>query len=114
LRFSLYALTLAWLLQLNSGCTTLQPLELAPTTAPVPAQATLWKELTTIRRDDWFHLLNTGDDALEWRLRAIDSATHSLDLQTFLWKGDTTGLILLRHILIRLSRENLIPVTNGL
>jgi putative cardiolipin synthase len=54
--------------------------------------------LETVRSDDWLHILNTGDEAMEWRLRLIDSASQQLDLQTFLWKDDATGLQVLRHI----------------
>ncbi|MEH6569155.1 MAG: phospholipase D family protein [Halioglobus sp.] len=44
-----------------------------------------------MRSDDWFIPLNIGRTALEWRLRAIDSATESIDLQTFLWSNDAVG-----------------------
>jgi hypothetical protein len=36
------------------------------------------------RPDDWFYPLNTGEQALHWRLRSIDSASSSIGLQTFI------------------------------
>ena len=42
--------------------------------------------------------LNTENKAMEWRLRAIDSATSSIDLQTFLWDDDPLGLAVVRHL----------------
>jgi putative cardiolipin synthase len=56
-------------------------------------------QLARERTGNWFKLLNTGEEAIEWRLRLIDSATGSLDLQTFLWLEDKTGLTVLRHVL---------------
>lgn len=46
----------------------------------------------------WFYLLNDGSSALEWRIRAIDSATVSIDLQTILWDLDKTGQLILNHL----------------
>lgn len=83
---------------LVTGCGTLQPVELPNEYSMSPAQTELWREVGKIRADDWFHLLNTGDEAMQWRLRLIDSASQSLDLQTFLWKDDRTGLKILRRI----------------
>lgn len=89
-------MTLALLL---TGCTTLKPVDLPDETASAPADAPLWTELNAARPGDWFLLLNEGNTALDWRLRAIASATESLDLQTFLWKEDQTGLRFFRQIL---------------
>jgi len=86
-------------LLLISGCTTLKPLDLPDETASEPAQSPLWTALETERPEDWFELLNHGSVALEWRLRLIDSATESIDLQTFLWMEDKTGLRIFRKIL---------------
>lgn len=82
-----------------SGCATIQPVDLPDEKALEPAETEFWTALATVRAGNWFKLLNTGDEAIEWRLRVIDSASRSLDLQTFLWKEDTTGLKILRHIL---------------
>lgn len=81
------------------GCATLQPVDLPDEHGFKPADSELWRALGAERSDNWFKLLNSGDEAFEWRLRLIDSATRSLDLQTFLWKEDATGLRVLRHIL---------------
>ena len=40
-----------------------------------------------------FKLLDRSDDALRWRLTLIDSATQSIDLQYYLYHGDSTGLL---------------------
>jgi putative cardiolipin synthase len=86
------------------GCSTLQPVSRRPDAAPAPAVAPLWSELAGVRGEDWFHLLNDGNDALAWRLRVIDSATRSLDLQTFLWMPDASGLSVLCHLLASADR----------
>jgi putative cardiolipin synthase len=82
-----------------AGCARLQPVDIPDEKALEPAETEFWTELVTERSGNWFMLLNTGEEAIEWRLRVIDSATHSLDLQTFLWKEDAIGLKILRHIL---------------
>lgn len=69
-----------------------------------PAAAPLWEKLAAQRSDDWFHLLNTGGAGLEWRLRAIDSATASIDLQSFLWSRDPVGDTILRRLLAAADR----------
>jgi putative cardiolipin synthase len=89
---------LAWFALLVAGCSTLQPLDLPDEYSAPPADSQLWSRLDAVRSDDWLHLLNTGREAIDWRLRLIDSATRSLDLQTFLWKDDATGRTVLRHI----------------
>ena len=83
---------------LASGCASLQPLDLPDEFHATPAESELWTQLAAVRSDNWLHLLNTGGIAIDWRLRLIDSASRSLDLQTFLWKDDVTGLTILRHI----------------
>lgn len=86
------------LVTLSPGCSSLGPVELPDETAMAPADTALWAALGAERSEDWFVVLNTGNEALEWRLRLIDSAVQSLDLQTFLWMEDTTGLTILRHL----------------
>ncbi|NDV61356.1 phospholipase D family protein [Puniceicoccales bacterium CK1056] len=81
-----------------AGCATLKPVELPESYATPPSSAALWTSIEQIRADDWIHLLNEGDEAIEWRLRAIDSAMESIDLQTFLWDDDSVGLSVLRHL----------------
>ena len=92
-------LVLASMAVICFGCATLKPVDLPDEKALEPAETELWAMLASERSDNWFKLLNTGQEAIEWRLRVIDSASRSLDLQTFLWKEDTTGLKILRHIL---------------
>lgn len=86
------------LLPLLSACSGLRPVELPAEYSRAPADTQLWTELKSVRSDDWLHLLNTGKEALDWRLRMIDSAAESLDLQTFLWKDDDSGRKILRHV----------------
>ena len=90
---------------LLAGCATgLQPVEAPLEMTPPPATGLHWKYLETVRRDDWFHLLNTGREALDWRLRAIDSAVDSIDLQTFIWDLDGSGELIRQHLLDAASR----------
>lgn len=74
-----------------TGCATLQPVNTPDEFTPAPASSSLWDTLAQLRDDDWFYLLNNGVDAYDWRLRAIDSAVDSIDLQTFIWELDTVG-----------------------
>lgn len=83
---------------LAAGCASLKPADLPDQYGSPPAQTALWSQLESVRSDDWLHILNTGEEAINWRLRLIDSASQSLDLQTFLWKDDETGLKVLRYI----------------
>jgi cardiolipin synthase C len=46
-----------------------------------------------------FHLLDSNEDGLRWRLALIDSATHTLDLQYYVWWGDEAGSLLMRRVL---------------
>jgi putative cardiolipin synthase len=86
------------LAMLAAGCAPLQPLNLPEETSLPPAQTMYWDDLAAIRSDNWLHLLNDGNEAIDWRLRLINSASTSLDLQTFLWNNDQTGLVILRHL----------------
>ena len=45
-----------------------------------------------------FHLLDSNEQGLRWRLALIDSARHSLDLQYYVWWGDESGDLLLKRI----------------
>jgi putative cardiolipin synthase len=86
------------------GCSTLNPIELPDETASAPAESPLWEAVAAAHADNALFLLNDGSEALEWRMRMINSATVSLDLQTFLWKEDRTGLLLFRQILAAADR----------
>lgn len=48
---------------------------------------------------DWFVPVNTGPEALRWRLALIDSATEHLDAKYFIWSEDHTGSLMLGRIL---------------
>jgi putative cardiolipin synthase len=48
---------------------------------------------------DWFVPVNTGPEALRWRLALIDSATEHLDAKYFIWSHDHTGSLMLGRIL---------------
>ena len=84
---------------LVSACATLEPVDRPPEYTPPPAASAAWKALGETRQGDWYALLNEGPAALDWRLRAIDSATASIELQTFLWTFDTVGAAVLDHLL---------------
>ena len=84
---------------LMSGCESLESIQLPDENAYSPAQVEPWLSLVAARDDDWVTVLNAGEQALQWRLRMIDSATQSIDLQTFLWYDDRAGRAILRHLL---------------
>ena len=85
-------------LALVAGCTSLEPIELPTEYTPPPAQTALWDAVRTASAGSWHVLLNDGPTALDWRLTAIDSASESVDFQTFLWRFDTAGAMVLDHI----------------
>jgi putative cardiolipin synthase len=86
------------------ACSTLQRAELPPESALPPSAAPFWQAVTAHETDDWFYLLNAGEEALDWRLRAIDSARVSIDMETFLWKPDSSGYQVLAHMLAAADR----------
>ena len=98
------SLLLAPLGLLLAACASLQPVELPSEYTAPPSPAALWKQLDSIRGDDWQVPLDVGAEALDWRLRAIDSATQSIDLQTFLWTFDTVGAMILHHLIAAADR----------
>jgi putative cardiolipin synthase len=63
-----------------------------------------------------FHILDSSHDGLYWRLALIDSATTSLDIQTYLWYPDFSGTLILerairaaqRGVRVRLIVDDLI------
>ncbi|RLQ21817.1 phospholipase D family protein [Seongchinamella sediminis] len=46
-----------------------------------------------------FRLLDSSEDGLRWRLALIDSATTSLDIQTYLWYPDYSGALILERVI---------------
>jgi len=92
-------------LLLGTGCSSLKPIELPPEYTALPAHTTVWDAVDATATGDWHALLDDGPTALDWRLRAIDSASDSIDFQTFLWFFDTAGAIVLDHIVKAADRN---------
>ena len=99
----LAAVTVA-VLVLHACAGGLQPVESPVEATPPPAEARKWNELEALRDDNWFHVLNVGSEAFDWRLRAIDSAVDSIDLQTFIWELDAVGHQVRDHLLAAAGR----------
>jgi cardiolipin synthase C len=88
-----------------SACTApLQKADVTPEAALQPSSDRFWRHIDNAGESDWFHLLNSHVDALDWRLRMIDSAHHAIDMETFLWKGDRGGAQVLTHLLAAADR----------
>lgn len=105
LRFLYNQIILCICIVFFSACTSkLDPITLPTESAIESTHSLLWNELEIVRSDNWFHLLNDGASALEWRIRAIDSASESIDFQTFLWKLDIAGKHILNHIFMAAER----------
>jgi len=51
-----------------------------------------------------FNLLEKSDRALLWRLTLIDSASHSIDLQYYVWFGDTLGRLMMDRVIMAADR----------
>jgi putative cardiolipin synthase len=81
-----------------AGCTRLQPEPHVPEVVTAPAPAALWDDVGAVRNEPWFTILDDGPESLTWRLRSLRSATASIDVQTFLWKPDPVGLLVLAEI----------------
>lgn len=67
---------------------------LAPTTSGPLAQTAKKVQQGKPKEQSHFLLLDSAYDALMWRLNLIDSATRSIDIQTFLWAKDHSGKLL--------------------
>jgi putative cardiolipin synthase len=104
-RASIHALSLILFALALTGCRHLQPIALPEETGAAPVEGPTWSVLERGDGNDWFALFNTGQEALDWRLRAIDSATRSIDLQTFLWSPDETGLRILDRLIEAADRD---------
>lgn len=72
--------------------------------ALAPSSDRFWRHIADDSPRDWFHLLNTYDEAYHWRIAMIDSAHSSIDLETFLWKPDVTGAGIVTHLLAAADR----------
>jgi putative cardiolipin synthase len=51
-----------------------------------------------------FRLLESNAEGLQWRLVLIDSATHTLDLQYYVWFGDASGQLMLSRVIAAADR----------
>jgi putative cardiolipin synthase len=69
-----------------------------------PAPLAAWPALENIAKTDLFVPMNNGQMALDWRLRALQAATRSIDLQTFIWESDAAGRALVRETLAAADR----------
>lgn len=47
---------------------------------------------------DGYLLLEKNEDALRWRIALVDAAVQSLDLQYYIWWGDESGDLLMKHV----------------
>ena len=83
---------------------TITPFQSVAEPALPPARDPSWNQLVAIRNDDWFHLLDHGPAAINWRLRSIDSAMQSIDLQSFLVGDDPLSGELIRRLLLAADR----------
>lgn len=92
-------------LLLGTGCSSLKPIELPPEYTAPPAHSAIWDATGATSDEGWHALLDDGPTALDWRLKAIDSASDSIDFQTFLWFFDTAGSMVLDHIIQAADRN---------
>jgi putative cardiolipin synthase len=93
------------LVVLVSACATVEPerdrpRELALSPAPLSA----WPMLEETADGNLFVPMNNGQTALDWRLRALQAATRSIDLQTFIWESDAAGRALVEEAVAAADR----------
>lgn len=82
-----------------AACSSLNPVSREAEITTTSADNPLWAAIREAQPGEWQVILNNGLQALDWRLKAIDSASESIDLQTFLWTPDTTGLLIEEHLI---------------
>ncbi len=88
-----------------SACATVEPRTDRTWQASMPpAPVDAWPGLAAHVDQDRIVPLNRGGLALQWRLRALRAATRSIDLQTFIWRGDGVGLALVQEIVAAADR----------
>jgi len=99
-----YCLALA-LTALVSACASIEPQTDRPAEfAMAPAPLAQWPALDPISARDVMVPLNDGAVALTWRLRLLQAATQSIDLQTFIWQDDKVGTALVAEVLAAADR----------
>ena len=97
--------SVAILMALLAACASVEPKtgrDFESALFPAPLDA--WPGLAEHVDDNQIVPLNRGGLALRWRLRALRAATRSIDLQTFIWKGDGVGLALVRDVVAAAER----------
>ena len=82
----------------------MQVAKVEPAPALTASSDRFWRHIEADTGGDWFYLLSDNAEALDWRLRMIDSAHHAIDMETFLWKGDSGGAQVLGHLLAAADR----------
>lgn len=87
-----------------ASCSTLQPIFLPEEQTRSSENSAVWQAVERTYSGNWQVPLNDGQTALAWRLRAIDSASASIDLQTFLWSFDTVGNQVMSRLLVAADR----------
>lgn len=79
------------------------------------------EQAAAVKDASGFLVLDVNEDALQWRLALIDSATTSIDLMTFLWWGDEAGDLVLKRIIdaadrgvkVRLIVDDMTTIDDG-
>jgi putative cardiolipin synthase len=90
---------------LLTACVSLQPeRDRDNEVALSPAPLENWPGLQSQAATDTFVPMNNGQSALAWRLRSLQAATRSIDLQTFIWEDDAVGLAIVREVVAAADR----------
>ena len=109
-RWAPWALALAGLLAACAGPTIERPPRAPPQAALAPRDDSPFAAIEdAVRRRggadaSGFELLSRNEDGLRWRLALIDSARHTIDAQYYVWFGDASGRLLLKHLLDAAAR----------
>lgn len=87
-----------------------QPPEKVLSSALPPAATGLFADISSDIESEYgaghsgFRVLDSSEDGLRWRLALIDSATTSLDIQTYLWYPDYSGSLILERVILAAQR----------
>ena len=93
------------LVVLVSACATVEPeRDRPPEMALSPAPLSAWPMLEETADGNLFVPMNNGQTALNWRLRALQAASRSIDLQTFIWESDAAGRALVEEAVAAADR----------
>jgi putative cardiolipin synthase len=91
-------------LSLCYSCTGLKATHNTFEAAQRPTTDGIWTELNFKHNRSFFMPLDNHFDSLKWRLRALESAESSIDIQIFLWKKDHSGKLIMAEILAAADR----------